>query len=124
MTLKLHFEPAGRPGEDRGYYLQNKENICVVCGTEENCVRKNIVPHEYRRYHIAIAGLINHTTVLVHSSCWEICLGNRIRLGCVRGLFLHHALVINPGYSDLSSFFTSPDCFRQSSKNTCHMTCC
>ena len=49
LTLKLHFEPAGRPGEDREYYLQNKENMCVVCGTEENCVRKNIVPHEYRR---------------------------------------------------------------------------
>lgn len=49
LTLKLHFEPAGRPGEDREYYLQNKENICVVCGTDKNCVRKNIVPHEYRR---------------------------------------------------------------------------
>ena len=54
LTLKLHFEPAGRPGEDREYYLQNKENICVVCGTEENCVRKNIVPHEYRRQEVKV----------------------------------------------------------------------
>ena len=49
-TLKLHFEPAGRPKEDRNYYLLDKQNICVVCGASENCVRKNIVPHEYRRY--------------------------------------------------------------------------
>lgn len=60
LTLKLHFEPAGRPGEDREYYLQNKENICVVCGTEEDCVRKNIVPHEYRRYIAAT----DHMTII------------------------------------------------------------
>lgn len=50
MTVQLQFEPAGRPNEDRRYYLKQKENICVVCGTEKNCVRKNIVPHEYRKY--------------------------------------------------------------------------
>ncbi len=49
MTVQLHFEPAGRPGVDREYYLHEKENICVVCGTDQNCVRKNIIPHEYRR---------------------------------------------------------------------------
>ena len=54
MTVQLHFEPAGRPGEDREYYLREKENICAVCGTDKNCVRKNIVPHEYRR---SVAGL-------------------------------------------------------------------
>ena len=50
MTVQLLFEPAGRPSEDRQYYLKQKENICVVCGTEESCIRKNIVPHEYRKY--------------------------------------------------------------------------
>ena len=49
LTIMLQFEPNGRPGEDRNYYLKNKENICVVCGTDKDCVRKNIVPHEYRR---------------------------------------------------------------------------
>ena len=70
---------------------------------------------------------LNHMTVFVHSSCWEIGHGNQTRLGCVKDFLLHHAFVINPGYSDLSSsffFFTSPDCFRQSLRNTCHMTCC
>ena len=55
MTVQLHFEPAGRPGVDREYYLREKENICAVCGTDQNCVRKNIVPHEYRRW---VDGLI------------------------------------------------------------------
>ncbi len=27
-----------------------KLNKCVVCGQEENCLRKYIVPHEYRRH--------------------------------------------------------------------------
>ena len=46
---QLIFEPRGRPGEDRQYYLEEKENICVVCGSGNDCVRKNIVPHEYRQ---------------------------------------------------------------------------
>lgn len=47
--VQLIFEPRGRPGEDRQYYLEEKENICVVCGKERDCVRKNVVPHEYRQ---------------------------------------------------------------------------
>jgi len=50
FVVQLTFEPAGRPGADREYYLREKENICAVCGTDRNCVRKNIVPHEYRRF--------------------------------------------------------------------------
>ena len=49
MTVQLHFEPGGRPGADREYYLRDKENICTVCGSSQNCVRKNIIPHEYRK---------------------------------------------------------------------------
>ena len=47
--VQLIFEPRGRPGEDRRYYLEEKENICVVCGKETDCVRKNVIPHEYRQ---------------------------------------------------------------------------
>jgi hypothetical protein len=49
-TVKLRFEPSGRPGKDREYYLAEKENKCVVCGKEDGYIRKNVVPHEYRRY--------------------------------------------------------------------------
>ena len=48
-TLKLKFEPAGKPSKERDYYLAEKENICVVCGSDTNCIRKHIVPQEYRK---------------------------------------------------------------------------
>lgn len=51
-TLQLTFEPAGKPGKDREYYLVQKENICVVCGYSKDCIRKNIVPQEYRKLDI------------------------------------------------------------------------
>ena len=49
LTLQLNFEPSGRPGKDREYYLMEKQNICVVCGRDTDCVRKCIIPHEYRK---------------------------------------------------------------------------
>uniref|UniRef100_A0A914UWZ0 3'-5' exonuclease domain-containing protein n=1 Tax=Plectus sambesii TaxID=2011161 RepID=A0A914UWZ0_9BILA len=42
-------KPHGRPQGSELYYIQTKENRCVVCGSQECLVRKNIVPHEYRR---------------------------------------------------------------------------
>ncbi|XP_060076578.1 exonuclease 3'-5' domain-containing protein 2-like [Ylistrum balloti] len=48
LTVKLRFEPAGRPTDD--YYLQDKENICVVCGADESYIRKCVIPREYRKY--------------------------------------------------------------------------
>jgi hypothetical protein len=49
LTVKLRFEPSGRPKSEANYYCQAKRNICVVCGAGEAYVRKNIVPHEYRK---------------------------------------------------------------------------
>jgi len=51
LTVRLNFEPSGRPeGKAGEYYLSVKPNICVVCGKEESYLRKSVVPHEYRRY--------------------------------------------------------------------------
>jgi hypothetical protein len=51
FTVRLNFEPAGRAvGEVGEYYRSVKENRCVVCGREENLIRKNVVPHEYRKF--------------------------------------------------------------------------
>jgi len=55
------------PGADTDHHLRGKESIrtrrqhkfCVVCGSHQNCVRKNIVPHEYRRQNYI-------TTLLLH----------------------------------------------------------
>ena len=49
-VLQLLFEPSGKPNKDREYYLTEKENICVVCGRKDSYIRKNVVPHEYRKY--------------------------------------------------------------------------
>lgn len=48
-VLQLLFEPSGKPKKDREYYLTEKENICVVCGRKDSYIRKNVVPHEYRK---------------------------------------------------------------------------
>ena len=49
LTVRLKFEPAGGPLEVNSYYTQDKENICAVCGSDGNTIRKSIVPHEYRK---------------------------------------------------------------------------
>lgn len=56
-AIMTNFEPAGRPGEEQKYYLTEKENRCVVCGRLDSYIRKNIVPHEYRRS--ALSSLCN-----------------------------------------------------------------
>uniref|UniRef100_UPI003AAA84EE exonuclease 3'-5' domain-containing protein 2 n=1 Tax=Centroberyx gerrardi TaxID=166262 RepID=UPI003AAA84EE len=50
FIVKLLFEPSGRPDSQQDYYLTAKENLCVVCGKADSYIRKNIVPHEYRRH--------------------------------------------------------------------------
>ena len=32
------------------YYTQEKANRCVVCGSSGSYIRKNVVPHEYRKH--------------------------------------------------------------------------
>lgn len=51
FTVRLNFEPSGRPSSEYDYYyIVEKANICVVCGSDESFLRKNIVPHEYRKH--------------------------------------------------------------------------
>ncbi|XP_048505006.1 exonuclease 3'-5' domain-containing protein 2 isoform X2 [Athalia rosae] len=50
-TVRLKFEPSGRAqGEVGRYYTQIKVNRCVVCGSTEKFIRKNVIPREYRKY--------------------------------------------------------------------------
>ncbi|CAL1288474.1 unnamed protein product [Larinioides sclopetarius] len=50
FTVRLNFEPSGRPTLDNVFYTMEKSNRCVVCGKTENFHRKLVVPSEYRRY--------------------------------------------------------------------------
>ncbi|XP_045134469.1 exonuclease 3'-5' domain-containing protein 2-like isoform X2 [Portunus trituberculatus] len=53
LIVRLNFEPTGRPQaerEDGEFYLQERLNVCVVCGQKDSYIRKNVVPHEYRKH--------------------------------------------------------------------------
>ncbi|XP_061467120.1 exonuclease 3'-5' domain-containing protein 2 isoform X2 [Rhineura floridana] len=73
FIVKLQFEPSGRPESKVDYYLTVKENLCVVCGKRESYIRKNIVPHEYRRHFpIQMKDHNSHDVLLLCTSCHAI----------------------------------------------------
>ncbi|ELT94573.1 hypothetical protein CAPTEDRAFT_228908 [Capitella teleta] len=74
LTIRLIFEPSGRPVTEDNYYTQKKDNICVVCGKSESLVRKNIVPHQYRKYFPAVMKDHRcHDLLLMCTSCHLTC---------------------------------------------------
>ncbi|XP_066491726.1 exonuclease 3'-5' domain-containing protein 2 [Tiliqua scincoides] len=73
FIVKLRFEPSGRPESQVDYYLTVKENLCVVCGKRESYIRKNIVPHEYRRHFpVQMKDHNSHDVLLLCTSCHAI----------------------------------------------------
>ncbi|XP_029454664.1 exonuclease 3'-5' domain-containing protein 2-like isoform X2 [Rhinatrema bivittatum] len=73
FIVKLNFEPSGRPESQVDYYLTVKENLCVVCSKQESYIRKNIVPHEYRRHFpIQMKDHNSHDVLLLCTSCHAI----------------------------------------------------
>lgn len=72
-TVQLKFEPSGRPGSEDSYYLNFKDNICVVCGSDHSYMRKNIVPHDYRRYFpLVMKDHHSHDVLLMCSDCHRL----------------------------------------------------
>lgn len=49
-TIRLTFEPQGPGNKGDIFYLQDKENKCIVCGSQTELTRHHIVPHGYRKY--------------------------------------------------------------------------
>lgn len=76
LVVRLKFEPAGRPQaelQDGQFYLQERQNLCVVCGKDQSYIRKNVVPHEYRKYFPAILKHHqNHDVVLLCLECHRV----------------------------------------------------
>ncbi|XP_072283836.1 exonuclease 3'-5' domain-containing protein 2 [Pyxicephalus adspersus] len=73
FIVRLRFEPSGRPETNSDYYLTVKENLCVVCGKKESYIRKNIVPHEYRRHFpIQMKDHNSHDVLLLCTSCHAV----------------------------------------------------
>lgn len=52
LSIKLLFEPENEGNHGDDYYLTEKHNKCVKCGTEdlEVLTRHHIVPHQYRKF--------------------------------------------------------------------------
>ncbi|XP_029586862.1 exonuclease 3'-5' domain-containing protein 2 [Salmo trutta] len=70
FIVRLMFEPSGRPESQQDYYLTAKENLCVVCGKNDSYIRKNIVPHEYRRHFpTEMKDHNSHDILLLCTSC-------------------------------------------------------
>lgn len=73
LAVQLNFEPSNRPVLDSQYYTQNKDNLCVVCSSTRSLVRKNVVPHEYRKYFPEIMkNHISHDILLLCLHCHQI----------------------------------------------------
>lgn len=49
-TIQLLFQPKGNGNQGEPFYLQERENKCVVCGSEEELTRHHCVPYCYRRH--------------------------------------------------------------------------
>ncbi|XP_076804357.1 exonuclease 3'-5' domain-containing protein 2-like [Clavelina lepadiformis] len=72
-TIRLRFEPASRPSSDRDYYLFNKENVCVVCGSGKSIVRKNVIPHEYRKHlPLILKDHVSHDILPLCAKCHQL----------------------------------------------------
>ena len=50
VTLKLKFEPNGRGHKDDLFYLEEKEDICVVSGRTDNLTKHHIIPQCFRKF--------------------------------------------------------------------------
>ncbi|KAM9294441.1 exonuclease 3'-5' domain-containing protein 2 [Gastrophryne carolinensis] len=73
FIVRLRFEPSGRPESNVDYYLTVKENVCVVCGKKDSYIRKNIVPHEYRRHFpIQMKDHNSHDVLLLCTACHAV----------------------------------------------------
>ena len=49
-TVRLSFEPNLAAMFERDYYATVKENRCVVCGRDDQYMKKLIIPRDYRRH--------------------------------------------------------------------------
>ncbi|KAJ2743010.1 hypothetical protein GGI20_004062 [Coemansia sp. BCRC 34301] len=49
-TVQLNFANRGAGRSAEPFYLQDMQNICVVCGTADGLTMHHVVPHQYRQH--------------------------------------------------------------------------
>jgi hypothetical protein len=50
LIIQLNFEPKGLGHRNEPYYLTEKSNLCVVCGSTSDLTRHHAVPYCYRKH--------------------------------------------------------------------------
>ena len=69
LNIKLKFTPKGLGNSNKPFGLNNMDNICVNCGTDEFLTRHHVVPYCYRRHFPLYLKSHNFHDVL--SLCWN-----------------------------------------------------
>lgn len=95
--MRLTFEPSGRAvGETGQYYIEPKENQCVVCGSKEGCSRKFVIPKEYRKFFPeCMKSHSSHDILLLCLDCHRTshiadnCLRDQLAIMCKAPLMMH-----------------------------------
>ena len=77
LVVRLNFEPNIKSEvemRDRKFFIKEKNNECVVCGSSESFLRYRVVPLLYRQYFPHdFKNFCRHDVVLLCASCHEQC---------------------------------------------------
>lgn len=71
--IKLKFKPKGNGNNGDKFYLGEKRNICVVCGSKKELTKHHVVPYEFKKlFPIEIKSHSSHDVLLTCKKCHEI----------------------------------------------------
>lgn len=72
LEIKLNFKTKGPGNRGDAFYLQSRENICVVCGVEKDLTRHHVVPFSFRRWFPdAIKNHSYHDILILCAKCHD-----------------------------------------------------
>lgn len=69
LIIRLNFIPNGHGHANDEFYLQERQNICVCCGKNEQLTKHHVVPYCFRRFFPD--SFKNHTAYDVLPLCYE-----------------------------------------------------
>lgn len=69
FTIRLTFIPHGNGHANDDFYLQERDNICVCCGSSAELTKHHVVPFMYRKFFTE--NLKDHTSYDILPLCYE-----------------------------------------------------
>lgn len=72
-AFRLTFEPGGKGKHDNPFYIQERENLCVCCGSKEGLNRHHVFPTVFRK-HLSTASKSgnSHDVLPICHECHEL----------------------------------------------------